>query len=176
MFVGSAWACSGPSKTVLNAEVSVRISSAWRIKLALIDVCTANTDISIYRILLLVAIVVVRVNSRYPRDLKTMVGLRRCEQLVDSYHLKDGLLFALLMLVIPAFAQDGNEIRGQALYENQCSECHDSNIHQRDARRATSLKELRVWVLAMVVHAELDWTMEEVDDVTLYLSRQLYDF
>jgi len=66
--------------------------------------------------------------------------------------------------------------RGQALYENHCTSCHDESVHQRDTRRATSRAELRKWVATWSFHASLDWSGEEIDDVTDFMDRRYYHF
>ena len=66
--------------------------------------------------------------------------------------------------------------RGQALYENHCMSCHEDGVHTRDTRRATSVAELRKWVATWSFHASLDWSGEEIDDVTDYMDRRYYHF
>jgi hypothetical protein len=66
--------------------------------------------------------------------------------------------------------------RGQALYENHCMSCHEATVHTRETRRATSLADLRKWVDSWSFHASLDWSSEEVDDVTDFMDRHYYHF
>lgn len=66
--------------------------------------------------------------------------------------------------------------RGQALYENHCMSCHEDGVHTRDSRRATSVAELRKWVATWSFHASLDWSSEEIDDVTDFMDRRYYHF
>ncbi len=66
--------------------------------------------------------------------------------------------------------------RGQALYENHCMSCHEDGVHTRDARRATSIAELRKWVATWSFHASLDWSSEEIDDVADFMDRRYYHF
>jgi hypothetical protein len=66
--------------------------------------------------------------------------------------------------------------RGQALYENHCQTCHETWAHTRNGRRVTSMTELRNRVAAWSNHAGLNWTEEEVGDVTDYLNRTFYRF
>lgn len=72
----------------------------------------------------------------------------------------------------PAGAAD--VARGQALYENHCEFCHESWVHKRDGRHIRTLAELRLRVEAWSVHSGLDWSAQEIDDVTDYLSRNFY--
>jgi mono/diheme cytochrome c family protein len=65
--------------------------------------------------------------------------------------------------------------RGQALYENHCQSCHEDWAHKREQARAVgSLDALRARVSAWSVHSGLDWSPEEIDDVTRYLNRRFY--
>ena len=66
--------------------------------------------------------------------------------------------------------------RGQALYENHCMTCHESMVHTRDTRRAASRADLHKWVSTWSFHAALDWSGEEIEDVTDYMDRRWYHF
>lgn len=64
--------------------------------------------------------------------------------------------------------------RGQELYENHCQSCHESWVHTRAKRQVTSISELQRRVSSMSVHIGLNWSNEEINDVTDYLSRRFY--
>ena len=67
--------------------------------------------------------------------------------------------------------------RGEALYENHCSSCHDPQAHVAgEARHVATLVDLRARVAAWSVHSGLNWSAEDVDDVTDYLNRRFYHF
>ena len=67
--------------------------------------------------------------------------------------------------------------RGQALYENQCSSCHDTQLHAPGrTRHVTTLAQLRARVAAWSIHAGLEWSDEEINDVTSYLNGRFYRF
>jgi mono/diheme cytochrome c family protein len=67
--------------------------------------------------------------------------------------------------------------RGEALYENHCTACHDTQVHVLGkTRRVTTLADLRARVAAWSVHSGLGWSDEEVNDVTDYLNRRFYRF
>jgi len=67
--------------------------------------------------------------------------------------------------------------RGQALYENHCSTCHDPQTHVAgDARHVTTMADLRARVAAWSVHSGLNWPDEDVNDVTDFLNRRFYRF
>lgn len=64
--------------------------------------------------------------------------------------------------------------RGQGLYENHCQFCHESWAHTRTGRKVGNLPELRKRVAAWSIHAGLDWSDAEIDDVTRYLNSEFY--
>jgi mono/diheme cytochrome c family protein len=67
--------------------------------------------------------------------------------------------------------------RGEALYENQCSSCHNPQVHAPgQTRRVTTLAQLRARVAAWSIHSGLEWTDQEINDVTNYLNRRFYRF
>jgi mono/diheme cytochrome c family protein len=67
--------------------------------------------------------------------------------------------------------------RGEALYENHCSSCHDPQVHLAGgARHVTTLADLRARVAAWSIHSGLNWSEEDVNDVTDYLDRRFYRF
>jgi mono/diheme cytochrome c family protein len=67
--------------------------------------------------------------------------------------------------------------RGEALYENHCSTCHDPQVHVAgEARHVTTPADLRARVAAWSVHSGLNWSAEDIDDVTDYLNRHFYRF
>jgi len=78
-------------------------------------------------------------------------------------------------LLAPAFAAAAQFDRGEALYENHCRSCHEDWAHEREERRVIgSLDALRARVAAWSIHSGLDWSAEEVEDVTGYLNRSFY--
>ncbi|MGB7933561.1 MAG: c-type cytochrome [Gammaproteobacteria bacterium] len=67
--------------------------------------------------------------------------------------------------------------RGEALYENHCSACHDPQAHVAgEARHVVTLADLHARVAAWSVHSGLHWSEEDVNDVTDYLNRRFYRF
>lgn len=84
------------------------------------------------------------------------------------------LLYAGLLACGPGQAATFD--RGQALYENHCRTCHETQVHLRETRRAATLDELQKWVATWSWHAALGWSSEEIADVTDYLNRHYYHF
>lgn len=66
--------------------------------------------------------------------------------------------------------------RGQLLYENHCTTCHESAIHLRQHNKAHSVKDIRQWVIRWSKNLELDWENNDVDVVTDYINRRFYHF
>lgn len=65
-------------------------------------------------------------------------------------------------------------IRGQLLYENHCSGCHESTVHVRDTRHADSAGVLKEYISKWSASLQLGWTSTDLDDVTLYLNERFY--
>ena len=83
-------------------------------------------------------------------------------------------IVALLALAGGALAADS--MRGRALYDTRCVECHATSVHSRAKRVATSCTEIREQVVRWSRQQGGAWTDEEVDDVTLYLNERYYAF
>ena len=77
-------------------------------------------------------------------------------------------------LALPAQAADLG--RGKVLYEARCNACHNTSVHQREARRATSFAGVRQQVVRWSAEAGGAWSREDIDDVTYYLNDRYYIF
>lgn len=66
--------------------------------------------------------------------------------------------------------------RGQMLYENNCTTCHESIVHIRKNHRAKSTADLRRWVRRWAGELKLNWSDEEVNDVVEFLARRFYKY
>ena len=66
--------------------------------------------------------------------------------------------------------------RGQLLYENQCSSCHESTVHVRGDHKAKSIAEVRAEVQRWSVNQKLNWGPAEINDVTDYLDENFYHY
>ena len=83
------------------------------------------------------------------------------------------LLTMLATVNIPlATAQD----RGQQLYENHCLSCHESTVHIRGDKRATSFNDIQYQVGRWSEVLSLSWTEEEINDVVNYLNARYYQY
>ena len=66
--------------------------------------------------------------------------------------------------------------RGQMLYENHCTNCHESTAHIRTKRKATSYKELGNWVNQRADWLNLGWSHVEKQEVMQYLNERYYKY
>ena len=83
----------------------------------------------------------------------------------------------LLLTVLPVLVgvvESAGFDRGRALYEHHCRACHEEWAHRRDVRQVDTYEGLRSRVASWSVHAGLDWSAAEVDDVTDFLNRRYY--
>ena len=83
------------------------------------------------------------------------------------------LLLSALALVLPVRAA---ESRGELLYSTHCIGCHTAQAHWRDKKLATSWSSLRAEVQRWQANAMLQWSEEDVRDVTQYLNDTFYRF
>ncbi len=66
--------------------------------------------------------------------------------------------------------------RGQMLYENHCTGCHESVVFVRERRTVDDLQQLRAMVRRWVREIEAPWGAEEIDDVVQHLNDSYYQF
>ena len=64
--------------------------------------------------------------------------------------------------------------RGELLYENHCTVCHDSTVHIRENRKAKSITDLRGWAARWAGELKLNWSSDDIDDVAEYLAQRYY--
>jgi hypothetical protein len=69
-----------------------------------------------------------------------------------------------------------NEPRGGLLYSTHCSVCHNSTIHWREQKLATDWPSLKIQVKLWQGYANLNWTEEDIVDVSAYLNAHYYNF
>ncbi len=66
--------------------------------------------------------------------------------------------------------------RGQMLYENHCTSCHESTVYIRTKRKATNYKEVGNWVNQFADWLNLDWGDVEKQEVMQYLNERYYKY
>ncbi len=78
------------------------------------------------------------------------------------------------LLVTPVARADA--ARGALLYDNHCIACHSTQMHWRDQRLAKDWTSLRALVRRWQGAAQLNWSDEELEDVTRHLNERFYHF
>jgi hypothetical protein len=81
-----------------------------------------------------------------------------------------------LAAAIPSVSYAADPERGRSLYENHCTQCHESLVHVRQHRRATSLDAVRYQINRWRGVLGLDWSSAESEDVLHYLNDQYYRY
>jgi cytochrome c5 len=66
--------------------------------------------------------------------------------------------------------------RGQMLYENHCTSCHESTVYIRTKRKATNYKEVGNWVKQRADWLNLGWGIVEKQEVLQYLNERYYKY
>jgi len=84
------------------------------------------------------------------------------------------LTAGLAIAITPANSADPQ--RGLMLYETQCTGCHDSVFHLVGPRVAQSYDGISSEVARWAETIDLEWTKEEIADVTEYLNTQFYKY
>lgn len=84
--------------------------------------------------------------------------------------------FMMLQIAGVVGVQAADRERGQLLYENHCTDCHESLVHIRDNRKAGSLSALRAQIERWHETLELPWQSDDVGDVLAYLNRRFYGY
>ena len=87
------------------------------------------------------------------------------------------ILIGICLLVLPLTAIPAEDISlGKELHQENCLECHKSELYERADRTVKTLKHLRSQVLFCAVNNDVEWFDEEIDDVTAYLNAFYYLF
>jgi hypothetical protein len=66
--------------------------------------------------------------------------------------------------------------RGQLLYENHCTSCHESVAAIRTRHAVRSLPDLRGQIVRWADYGKLRWGKEDIDEVVRYLNVRHYRF
>lgn len=81
------------------------------------------------------------------------------------------------ILLLSSSAALANEPgRGQQLYENHCTACHESNAHIRAKRKARSIADIQTQIVRWRNHLELPWRAEDIEDVLNFLNSEYYQY
>jgi len=88
----------------------------------------------------------------------------------------NGILFFALALIISVKTHASNPEQGNQLHQQNCTQCHTSEVYTRTQRLVNNLQELKLRVQQCEIAAELAWFEEEVDAVINYLNTNFYRF
>ena len=83
----------------------------------------------------------------------------------------------LLVLALPALAAQAQEPDpGEMLYQNHCTECHESTLHVREHTKVATRADLDVYIRRWSDYKQLGWTDAECSAVGDYLNQSFYGF
>lgn len=93
------------------------------------------------------------------------------------------VIAATLLLLFATRSASGEPARaaanawhGRTLYVARCGGCHSDSVHGRAKREAADYPAIRAWVARWKDTLALDWSAEDVEDVTVYLNGTYYRF
>lgn len=68
------------------------------------------------------------------------------------------------------------QTRGELLYSTHCIACHTTQMHWRDQKLATDWNSLKAQVQRWQGAASLNWSEDDVLEVTRHLNERIYRF
>ena len=81
----------------------------------------------------------------------------------------------LALSALTTFAEPPPDMeRGKLLYENECTECHESQVHIRKNHKARSLGDIQWQAIRWSREKKLEWSGSDVNDVSWFLYKQYY--
>ncbi len=89
-------------------------------------------------------------------------------------HFVCSLIFALSASVVSAEEPDMEA--GELLVQENCLECHGTEIYTKEVRRVTSQQKLTAQVRRCELSLGLQWFDEDVKNTAEYLNHQYYKF
>lgn len=93
---------------------------------------------------------------------------------IQTHVMVSGVLLAAASASVAA--QSPAAQRGRLLYETNCTMCHQQSVHSRTTREARSMSDIRWYARKWSGAAGLRWTIEEIDEVSVYLNERFYRF
>ncbi len=66
--------------------------------------------------------------------------------------------------------------RGQMLYENHCTQCHESRMHILARRTVSTMTDVRFQIDRWQQELRLNWDNEDINDVLGFLDTRYYQF
>jgi hypothetical protein len=91
---------------------------------------------------------------------------------MSNHLLRASFLIGAAVLASTAAAQS----RGERLYATRCVACHTTQVHWRDRRLATDWRSLQAQVVRWQAAGRLNWSPDDVREVTQYLNESFYGF
>ena len=91
-------------------------------------------------------------------------------------HRIQALLLSALALGITVAAQAADPQHGQALYEENCTGCHGTEIHTRADSIIYSYAALKNRIAFCESMAGAGWSEQDFADVAAYLNQEFYKF
>lgn len=88
-------------------------------------------------------------------------------------HIATGMI---LTLALTFTANPLQADTGKALFEEDCTKCHNTEVFTKDDRSVKSLEGLKSRVKQCTVAAESNWTDDEIKIVVDYLNKDFYKF
>ena len=82
------------------------------------------------------------------------------------------LALPLLALALPVHGEDLQ--RGRLLYETHCATCHGEKLHHRDQSIVRNMADLRDQVARWAKQTRRSFTLDELEDIALYLNQSHY--
>lgn len=89
------------------------------------------------------------------------------------------LFFVLNLSSIQCVAESKSLVdlnRGTLLYEVNCQQCHNQQVHWRDAKIVVDIKSLTDQVERWQRNTGLDWDKSDITEVSRYLNSKYYHF
>lgn len=85
---------------------------------------------------------------------------------------------AFMLFSVSAHAEADDKVlqRGQKLHEENCTQCHGSEVYTRDDRFIKSLEALRKQVKRCEINQDITWFEEDSEAVVKFLNNKYYKF
>ena len=86
------------------------------------------------------------------------------------------IALSLMVISTSNAQQEPASTGGALLYQTYCIACHTEQIHWRDRKLAVDWPSLRQQVSRWQANSRLQWTDDQINEVTRYLNGAMYHF
>ncbi len=86
------------------------------------------------------------------------------------------ILISATLMLCSGMTQAADAKRGEALYQANCTGCHDTSVHTRPNSIIPALNALEKRVRFCETNARLKWSDAQIEDVITYLNEAFYKF